>query len=82
MTDGSASELPVKNYFINQTTSLNVNGGGSLVGMSTRALRLLKSDGSTYSFMIMPATSDGDSLVFTFTKADGSTVTKNLTMAA
>ena len=81
-SSGSASELPVKNYFINQTTSLNVNGGGSLVGMSTRALRLLKSDGSTYSFMIMPATSDGDSLVFTFTKADGSTVTKNLTMAA
>ena len=81
-SSGSASELPVKNYFINTTTSLNVNGGGTQVGMSTRALRLLKSDGSTYSFMIMPATSDGDSLVFTFTKADGSTVTKNLTMAA
>jgi len=80
--NGDASVLPVKNYFINTSTSLNVNGGGSLVGMSTRALRLLNSDGSTYSFMIMPATSDGDSLVFTFTKADGSTVTKNLTMAA
>jgi hypothetical protein len=81
-SDGTATELPVKNYFINTTTSLSVNGGGSQVGMSTRALRMLESDGSTYSFMIMPATSDGDSLVFTFTKADGSTVTKNLTMAA
>ena len=72
----------MKNYFINTTTSLSVNGGGSLVGMATRALRLLQSDGSTYSFMIMPATSDGDSLVFSYTKADGSTVTRNITMAA
>jgi len=80
--DGNTTEVPMKNYFINTTTSLSVNGGGSLVGMATRALRLLQSDGSTYSFMIMPATSDGDSLVFSYTKADGSTVTRNITMAA
>ncbi len=81
-TDGSTNELPLRNFFINNSTSLNVNGGGSLVGLSTRALRLLQSDGSTYSFMIMPANSAGDSLTLTFTKSDGSTVTKDVTMAA
>jgi hypothetical protein len=81
-SNGSANILPLKNYFINQSTSLSVNGGGSNVGMSTRALRLLQSDGSTYSFMIMPATSDGESLIFTYTKTDGTTTTKNITMAA
>ena len=81
-SNGTANILPLKNYFINQSTSLSVNGGGSNVGMSTRALRLLQSDGSTYSFMIMPATSDGESLVFTYTKTDGTTTTKNITMAA
>ena len=81
-TDGTINELPLKNFFINNSTTLNVNGGGSLVGLSTRALRLLESDGSTYSFMIMPANSAGDSLTLTFTKSDGSTVTKDVTMAA
>jgi len=79
---GSTTELPLKNFFINTTTSIGVNGGGSQVGMTTRALRLLESDGSTYKFMIMPATSDGESLVFTFTESDGTTQTKNITMAA
>jgi len=82
LSDEELNGTPLKNYFINETTSLAVNGGGSSVGMSTRALRLLKSDGSTYKFMIMPATTDGDSLVFTLTKADGTTVTKDITMAA
>ena len=82
MNDGSSSKVPLKNYFINTSTTQSVNGGGSSVGMATRAFRLLESDGSTYNFMIMPATSDGESLVFTFTKADGTTTTKNVTMAA
>ena len=81
-TDGSTNQLPLKNFFINNSTALPVNGGGSLVGLSTRALRLLQSDGSTYKFMIMPANSAGDSLTLTFTKSDGSTVTKDVTMAA
>jgi hypothetical protein len=81
-TDGSTNQLPLKNFFINNSTTLPVNGGGSLVGLSTRALRLLQSDGSTYKFMIMPANSAGDSLTLTFTKSDGSTVTKDVTMAA
>lgn len=80
--DGNTTEVPLKNYFINTTTSQSVNGGGSLVGMATRALRLLQSDGSTYSFMLMPATSDGESLVFTYTLENGTTVTRNITMAA
>ena len=81
-TDGTSTELPLKNFFINNSTTIPVNGGGSLVGLSTRALRLLQSDGSTYKFMIMPANSAGDSLTLTFTKSDGSTVTKDITMAA
>ena len=80
--DSSSTTVPLKNYFINNSTSEAVNGGGSSVGLATRAIRLLKSDGSTYDFIIMPATSSGDSLTFTFTKADGSTITKDITMAA
>jgi len=81
-TNGTSTELPLRNFFINNSTTIPVNGGGSLVGLSTRALRLLQSDGSTYKFMIMPANSAGDSLTLTFTKSDGSTVTKDVTMAA
>jgi len=81
-TDGSVTELAMRNYFVDTSTSLGVNGGGSAVGLSTRALRLLQSDGNTYKFMIMPANTTGDSLTFTFTLSDGSTLTKDLTMAA
>jgi len=81
-TDGTITELPLRNFFVNQTTSLPVNGGGSVVGLSTRALRLLNSNGSTYNFMIMPANTAGDSLTLTFTKSDGSTLTKDIEMVA
>tara|TARA_A100001388_G_scaffold277481_1_gene268901 strand:- start:3587 stop:4825 length:1239 start_codon:yes stop_codon:yes gene_type:complete len=81
-TDGSSTEVPLKNYFINKTFSGSVNGGGSSVGMATRAIRMLESDGSTYNFIIMPANSSGDSLVFTFTQSDGTQLTKDITMAA
>ena len=50
--------------------------------MATRAIRMLESDGSTYNFVIMPANSSGDSLVFTFTQSDGTQITKDITMAA
>ena len=80
--DGTTTKMPLRNFFINQSTSEAVNGGGSSVGTSTRAMRMLKSDGSTFKFMIMPANSNGESLVFTYTKANGSTVTKDITMAA
>jgi hypothetical protein len=81
-SDGSTSEVPLKNYFINKTFSGGVNGGGTSVGMATRAIRMLESDGSTYDFVIMPANSSGDSLTFTFTQSDGTQVTKDITMAA
>ena len=80
--NGTTIKMPLKNFFVNQSTGLAVNGGGSSVGTSTRAMRMLKSDGSTFKFMIMPANSNGESLVFTYTKANGSTVTKDITMAA
>jgi hypothetical protein len=81
-SDGTTSEVPLKNYFINKTFSGSVNGGGTSVGMATRAIRMLESDGSTYNFIIMPANSSGDSLVFTFTQSDGTQLTKDITMAA
>lgn len=74
--------MPLKNFFINKTFVGSINGGGTSVGMATRAIRMLESDGSTYDFVIMPANSSGDSLTFTFTQSDGTQVTKDITMAA
>lgn len=79
---GATDKVPLKNFFINKTYSGGVNGGGTSVGMATRAIRMLESDGSTYNFIIMPANSSGDSLVFTFTQSDGTQLTKDITMAA
>jgi len=81
-SDGTTDKMPLRNFFVNNSTTLPVNGGGSNVGLSTRAMRLLQSDGNTFKFMVMPANSNGESLVFTFTKANGTTVTKDITMAA
>ena len=78
---GSSSGVPLKNHFIPVTTTASVNGGGSTVAMSTRAIEVLQTDGSTLSRIIMPPTSDGKSLVFTRTKADGTTETENIDMS-
>ena len=48
--------------------------------MSTRAIEILQSDGSTLSRVIMPPTSNGKSLVFTRTLTDGTTETEELDM--
>tara|TARA_R100000353_G_C6504722_1_gene195051 strand:+ start:678 stop:1859 length:1182 start_codon:yes stop_codon:yes gene_type:complete len=80
LKSGGASGVPLKNHFIPVTTSATVNGGGSTVAMSTRAIEVLQSDGSTLSRIIMPPTSDGKSLVFTSTLANGSTQTENINM--
>ena len=77
---GNASGVPLKNHFIPVTTTDTVNGGGSTVAMSTRAIEILQSDGSTLSRVIMPPTSNGKSLVFTRTLNDGSTETEELDM--
>jgi hypothetical protein len=79
---GATDKVPLKNFFINKTFSGGVNGGGTSVGMATRAIRMLESDGSTYDYVIMPANSSGDSLTFTFIQSDGTQVTKDITMAA
>ena len=77
---GNASGVPLKNHFIPVTTTDTVNGGGSTVAMSTRAIEILQSDGSTLSRVIMPPTSNGKSLVFTRTLTNGTTETEELDM--
>ena len=80
LSGGSGSGLPLKNHFIPVTTSATVNGGGSTVAMSTRAIEVLQSDGSTLSRIIMPPTSDGKSLIHTTLLANGSTQTEEINM--
>lgn len=80
LSGGSGSGVPLKNHFIPVTTSATVNGGGSTVAMSTRAIEVLQSDGSTLSRIIMPPTSDGKSLIHTSTLADGTTQTEEVNM--
>ena len=80
LSGGSASGVPLKNHFIPVTTTAAVNGGGSTVAMSTRAVEVLQTDGSTLSRIVMPPTSDGKSLVLTSTLADGTTQTQDINM--
>lgn len=80
LSGGSGSGVPLKNHFIPVTTTASVNGGGSTVAMSTRAVEVLQSDGSTLSRIVMPPTSDGKSLVLTSTLADGTTQTEDINM--
>lgn len=77
---GANSGVPLKNHFIPVTTTDTVNGGGSTVAMSTRAIEVLQADGSTLSRIIMPPTSDGKSLVLTSTLTDGTTQTEEINM--
>ncbi len=77
---GSTTGIPLKNHFVPVTTSATVNGGGSTVGMSTRAVEVLQSDGTTLQRLIMPPSTNNRTLVFTATKSDGSTTTKELDM--
>ena len=79
-SDGSTSGVPLKNHFIPVTTTATVNGGGSTVGMSTRAVEVLQSDGSTLQRMIMPPSTNNQTLIFTATQSDGSSTTKELDM--
>jgi len=80
LSGGSGSGVPLKNHFIPVTTSATVNGGGSTVAMSTRAIEVLESDGSTLSRIVMPPTTDGKSLIFTSTLSNGATQTENINM--
>jgi hypothetical protein len=80
LSGGSTSGVPLKNHFIPVTTTASVNGGGSTVAMSTRAVEVLQTDGSTLSRIVMPPTSDGKSLVLTTTSSDGTTQTQDINM--
>lgn len=77
---GGQTGVPLKNHFIPVTTTVAVNGGGSTVAMSTRAVTVLRSDGTTIDRIVMPPTSDGESLILTSTLADGTTRTETLNM--
>jgi len=79
-SDGSTTGVPLKNHFIPVTTTATVNGGGTTVGMSTRAVEVLQADGSTLQRLIMPPSSNSTTLIFTATQSDGSTKTKELDM--
>ena len=48
--------------------------------MSTRAVEVLQSDGSTLQRMIMPPSTNNQTLIFTATQSDGSSTTKELDM--
>lgn len=79
LSGGSSSGVPLKNHFIPVTTSAAVNGGGSTVAMSTRAVEVLQNNG-TLSRIVMPPTSDGKSLVLTSTLTNGTTEQQEINM--
>ena len=71
LSDGTLSGMPINNHFVNQTVSGAVaSGGGSSIGLSTRAVVCNKSDGSV-SKVPMPA-STGNGLLFKLRESDGS----------
>ena len=75
---GSSTGIPLKNHFIPVTTTATVNGGGSTVAMSTRAVEVLKADGSSSDIDLQTSGAISDILTnlhIPFTKADGSDVT-------
>ena len=71
LSDGTLSGMPINNHFVNQTVSGAVaSGGGSSIGLSTRAVVCNKSDGSV-SKVPMPA-STGNGLLFKLRESNGS----------
>lgn len=77
---GGTTGVPLKNHFIPVTTTATVNGGGSSVAMSTRAIEVLNADGSTIERIVMPPTTNNRSLLFTATQSGGGTTTQELDM--
>ena len=72
LSNGSLSGMPINNHFINRTVSgVEVSGGGTSVGFSTRAVVCNEADGTVHK-ITMPA-SDNNSLLFKLTESDGST---------
>ena len=67
---GLPQGLPLRNKFFNIATSSAVSGGGGYVGVSTRSLPLLQSNG-TLSDILMPAKSDNSTLELTVVNSSG-----------
>tara|TARA_B100000029_G_scaffold3990_1_gene4734 strand:+ start:7041 stop:8195 length:1155 start_codon:yes stop_codon:yes gene_type:complete len=71
---GTNTGVPLRNKFYNVTTSgvNNISGGGANLGVSTRALELTNSSGTT-SDVLMPAKSDNSTLQLSILDSSGST---------
>jgi len=79
---GTNTGVPLRNKFYNVTTSgvNNISGGGANLGVSTRALELTNSSGTT-SDVLMPAKSDNSTLQLTILDSSGSTHTIDMEVA-
>ena len=73
---GTNTGVPLRNKFYNVTTSgvNNISGGGTSLGVSTRALELTNSSGTT-SDVLMPAKSDNSTLMLSILDSSGTTHT-------
>ena len=67
---GVTQGMPLRNKFFNVATSDPVSGSGGYVGVSTRSVPLLQSDGTT-SDILMPAKSDNSTLQLTLVNSSG-----------
>jgi len=67
---GVTQGMPLRNKFFNVATSDPVSGSGGYVGVSTRSVPLLQSDGTT-SDVLMPAKSDNSTLQLTLVNSSG-----------
>tara|TARA_A100001201_G_scaffold99213_1_gene85370 strand:+ start:1265 stop:2398 length:1134 start_codon:yes stop_codon:yes gene_type:complete len=80
LSDGNLSGMPINNHFINRTVSgVEVSGGGTSVGFSTRAVVCNEADGTVHK-ITMPA-SDNNSLLFNLRKPDNSVQEFEIDMA-
>lgn len=68
---GENAGMPLRNKFFNVQTTDPVSGGGSVVGLSTRAIPILQTNGSTVD-VLMPAKSDNSTLQLTVLDSSGS----------
>ena len=78
---GENAGVPLRNKFLNITTSgLGISGGGTSIGVSTRSLQFTNSSGTT-SDVLMPAKSDNSTLQLTIEDSSGSTHTIDMDVA-
>ena len=79
---GTNTGIPLRNKFYNVTTSgvNNISGGGANLGVSTRALELKNSSGTTTD-VLMPAKSDNSTLQLSILDSSGSTHTIDMDVA-